>query len=181
LFDVYILVGYACALQSAKEKLENAYIHMQQYSIDSVIISFQDFLAELSTDRQRDYASLFYINFKLLILFFLNSWHELAVIMLKDKANNIELTVFTETIPVANEDIAQLQQLTPLDYPLKWAGFSCRLPEKNFNFNASNNSYTYLSYESPDIQLSQARISHALKSLAALYKCKLLSVGNSGR
>lgn len=43
------VVGFPCALQSAKEKLENALYSMQQTN-DCVVLSFQDFLAELSTD-----------------------------------------------------------------------------------------------------------------------------------
>jgi len=44
------IVGYPCAIQSAKEKLENAFMQMQQHN-DCVVISFQDFIAELSTDK----------------------------------------------------------------------------------------------------------------------------------
>ncbi len=106
--------------------------------------------------------------------FFLNSWFELAVIMLKDKKNNIELTVFTEALPISNDDITQLQQFTPNDYNLKWSGFACRLPEKNFNFNA-NNPNAFLAYETPDTILSHARTSHALRTLATLFKNKLLA------
>ena len=95
--------------------------------------------------------------------------------MFKDKANNIDLTIYTEAFPVSNEEIAQLQMYTPQDYNLKWSGFSCRLPEKNFNFNSSNQS-TVLNYDTPDTVLSLGRVSHAVKSLAGLYKNKLLSL-----
>jgi hypothetical protein len=48
------IVGFPCALQSAKEKLENTLFALQQQqqqqTSDCVVISFQDFLAELSTD-----------------------------------------------------------------------------------------------------------------------------------
>jgi hypothetical protein len=96
----------------------------------------------------------------------------MAVVLLKDKVNNIDLTVYTEAIPVSSGDIAQLQQMTPHDYHLKWSGFSVRLPEKNFNFNQNA---TVLSYDSPDILLSQSRISHAIKTIALLFKNKLIS------
>ncbi len=92
--------------------------------------------------------------------------------MLKDKKNNIELTVFTEAVPVSNEDISQLQQFTPSDYPLKWSGFGVRLPEKNFNFNANS---SFLTYETADTLVSHERVSHALKTLASLFKNKLLT------
>ncbi len=42
------IIGYACAIQSAKEKLDNTLMQVNQP--DCVVISFQDFLAELSTD-----------------------------------------------------------------------------------------------------------------------------------
>jgi hypothetical protein len=120
------------------------------------VISYQDFLAELSTD----------------------CWFELAVILLKDKTNNLDLTIYTEAIPVSNDEIAQLQQYTPSDFNLNWSGFAVRLPEKNFNFNASNSSHPstrcFLNYETQDTVLSQARLSHALNSLAILFKNKLL-------
>jgi hypothetical protein len=96
----------------------------------------------------------------------------MAVVILKDKVNNIDLTVYTEAIPVASGDIAQLQQMTPHDYPLKWSGFAVRLPEKNFNFNSNA---TVLTYDSPEILLSQSRISHAIKTIALLFKNKLIS------
>lgn len=95
--------------------------------------------------------------------------------MLKDKANNIDLTVFTEAIPVASEDVAQLQQFTPQDYPLKWSGLSCRLPEKNFNFNGGNTS-SFLAYDTAETVISQSRLSNALKTLAMLFKNKLNSM-----
>lgn len=100
--------------------------------------------------------------------------------MLKDKRKNIELTVYTEAIPVSSEDIAQLQQYTPNDYSLKWSGFSVRLPEKNFNFNATSSGYqnSFLAYDTPDTMLSNERFSHALKSLATLFKNKMLSQMN---
>ena len=46
------IVGYTCALQACKEKLDNTLIYLQQTQQqgDSAVISFQDFLAELSTD-----------------------------------------------------------------------------------------------------------------------------------
>jgi hypothetical protein len=97
--------------------------------------------------------------------------------MMKDKLHNIELTVFTEAIPVPVENVVQLQQYTPRDYALKWSGFNCRLPEKNFNFNAptATNPYTFLNYETNDTVISQARLSHSLKTLALLYKSKLIA------
>jgi hypothetical protein len=109
-----------------------------------------------------------------------HSWFELAVILFKDKVNNIELTVYTEAIPVLNENIGQLKQYTPSDYPLKWSGFACRLPEKNFNFNAANatNPYTVLNYDTNDTVISQGRLLHAIKTLALLYKNKLMTSTN---
>lgn len=96
--------------------------------------------------------------------------------MLKDKTNNIDLTIYTEAIPVSNEDIGQLKQYTPSDFNLQWSGFSVRLPEKNFNFNATNStSSNFLNYETQETVLSQARLSHALNTLAILFKNKLLA------
>ena len=94
--------------------------------------------------------------------------------MLRDKQNNVELTLFTEAYPVSSDDIAQLQMYTPQDFALKWSGLSCRLPEKNFNFNAAGQS-TVLSYDTYDTTMSMNRMLNALKSLASLYKGKLLS------
>lgn len=95
--------------------------------------------------------------------------------MLKDKTNNIDLTVYTEAIPIPLEDITQLKELTPHDYPLKWSGFSIRLPEKNFNLNfASAGTFNYLTYDTADTVVSQSRLSNALKTLALLFKNKLL-------
>jgi len=93
--------------------------------------------------------------------------------MLKDKTNNVELTIFSEAIPIPAEDVEQLKQFTPNDFQLKWSGLSCRLPEKNFNFNSVNP--TQISYETADTMLSQTRINHALRTLATLFKNKLLS------
>lgn len=146
------IIGFPCALQSAREKLENSFNVMQD--AECTVIAMQDFIAELTTD----------------------CWFELAVIMLKDKRKNIELTVYTEATPVPSSDISQLQQYTPNDFNLKWSGLACRLPEKNFNFNASNGSNSpFLAYETMDTMLSNERLSHALKTLANLFKNKMLS------
>ena len=107
------------------------------------------------------------------LIWHLSSWYELAVIMLKDKTNNVELTIFSEAIPVAAVDVEQLKQFTPHDFQFKWSGLSCRLPEKNFNFNSVNP--THISYETAETMLSQTRISHALRTLATLFKNKMLS------
>ncbi|CAF0756487.1 unnamed protein product [Brachionus calyciflorus] len=148
------IVGYPCAIQSAKEKLENTLYSMQ--NIDCIVVSFQDFITELTSDN----------------------WYELAVVMLKDKQNQIEITVFTEATPVSSDDVAQLQQFTPEDYSLKWSGLSCRLAEKNFNFNQAQ-TCTFLNYETPETIISTGRLHHALKTLALLYKNKLLSMMNN--
>ena len=97
--------------------------------------------------------------------------------MLKDKRKNIELTVYTEALPVSTEEIGQLEQYTPKDYHLKWSGLSCRLPEKNFNFNAvqSNCSSPFLNYETADTMVSNERLSHAFKVLATLFKNRMLA------
>jgi hypothetical protein len=101
----------------------------------------------------------------------------MAVILFKDKANNIDLTVYSEAIPVSSENVNQLKQYTPNDYPFRSAGFSCRLPEKNFNFNAASagTGYAILNYDTNDTIVSQGRISHAIKTLALLYKNKLIA------
>jgi hypothetical protein len=99
--------------------------------------------------------------------------------MLKDKTNNIDLTIYTEAVPVSNEDLSQLQQYTPNDFQQSWSGYAVRLPEKNFNFNGSNSTHSsnmkYLNYDTNETVLSQARLSHALHSLAILFKNKLLT------
>lgn len=149
------IIGFPCALQSAREKLENSLIMMQD--AECTVISIQDFIAELTTD----------------------CWFELAVIMLKDKRKNIEMTIYTEGLPVSPEDIAQLQQFTPNDFNLKWSGLSCRLPEKNFNFNALNPNQVanppFLAYDTSDTLLSNERLSHALKVIATQFKNKMLA------
>lgn len=146
------IIGFPCALQSCREKLENSLIIMQD--TECTVVALQDFIAEITTD----------------------CWFELAVIMLKDKKKNIELTVYTEALPVGNEEVSQLEQYSPKDYPLKWSGLSCRLPEKNFNFNAcQNGSSPFLGYETADTMISNERLSHALKVLATLFKNRMLA------
>ena len=43
------IVGFPCALQSAKEKLENTLYYIQQ--TDCIVVSLQDFLTEIVSDR----------------------------------------------------------------------------------------------------------------------------------
>ena len=45
------IVGYPCALQSVKEKLESTVAHMQPQQVQCVCLAFQDFLVEISTDK----------------------------------------------------------------------------------------------------------------------------------
>lgn len=147
------IIGYPCAIQSAREKIENSLAMMQD--AECTVIALQDFMAELTTD----------------------CWFELAVIMLKDKRKNIELTVFTEAVPISSDDMSQLEQYTPNDYNLKWSGLACRLPEKNFNFNAVNPNCQspFLSYDTTDTLISNARLSHALQTMATLFKNRMLA------
>ena len=47
------IVGFPCALQACREKIDNTLSYIQQNSMnypDLIAVAFQDFLAELSTD-----------------------------------------------------------------------------------------------------------------------------------
>ena len=169
------VVGFANAVQAAREKLDNTAAYVQHN--ECIVLAFQDFLAELTTDWYFWLLFSLLLSMNLLYLFVCVrvSWFELAVVMLRDKANNIELTVYTDATPVPLEDIAQLNQLTPGDYPLRWSGWSCRLPEKNFNFGNQATS-SLIAYETPDSVLSQMRTSSTLKTLAVLLKNRLLKI-----
>ncbi len=51
-------------------------------------------------------------------------WFDLGCVVLKDPANNIDLQVFTQAVPVPTEYVMSAQDQTPSDYNLRWSGLS---------------------------------------------------------
>lgn len=98
--------------------------------------------------------------------------------MLRDRTNNIELSLFTEASAVSNAEVAEAQQNTPPDYPFRWSGFATKLRSHYHNLSStliSNQTNPYASSgDGIDSQISAARMSHALKTLALLYKARII-------
>lgn len=123
---------------------------------------------------------LWYFHFIYLIMrLFFPSWFEMAVVMLKDRTNNIELSIFTEATPISNAEISEIQQTTPGDYPFRWSGFAYKLRSHYSNLSSvlvSNQSNPYASNDGLESMISSTRMAHALKTLALLYKNKLIEM-----
>jgi hypothetical protein len=98
------------------------------------------------------------------------SWFDQTCIMLKDTMHNIDITVFTEAIPVPIELINRLKQSQSDNYPLKWSGFSMGLRENNVNW-----------YETVFGMQQKTLVANSLKTLAAIFKNKFINniSGNS--
>lgn len=150
------IVGFPCAMQSAKQKLD-ACLQMSN-NADCIAFAFQDFVVELSPD----------------------SWFEMAIVMIKDRINNIELSIFTEGTSVSSAEIAEAQQTTPADYPFRWSGFAYKLRSHYSNLSStlvSNQTNPYASTgDGIESHISSTRMSHALKTLALMYRARLIEM-----
>lgn len=99
-------VGFAAGLKAAEDKITS----LQQtgrVSVSQPTIAVESFIVELTPD----------------------SWFDVHCLVLKDDANGLSLHTFGQATPVPAEFIAEIQDRTPADYPLRWCGLAVTVGE----------------------------------------------------
>lgn len=99
-------VGFAAGLKAAEDKITS----LQQtgrVSASQPTIAVESFIVELTPD----------------------SWFDMHCLVLKDDANGLFLHTFGQATPVPAEFIAEIQDRTPADYPLRWCGLAVTVGE----------------------------------------------------
>ncbi|CAN7988929.1 unnamed protein product [Ixodes hexagonus] len=57
------------------------------------------------------------------------SWFDLNCLVLKDNGNNVHVHTFGQATPVPADIVAEIQDRTPADYPLRWCGLAVTVGE----------------------------------------------------
>ncbi|XP_034939063.1 protein PRRC1-like isoform X2 [Chelonus insularis] len=115
------------------------------------IIAVQSFLVEIGKDK----------------------WYELAVILLNDPKNEVNLQMFTQMIPVPSQVVAMAQESTPDNYPLKSLGFAVPIG----NLMATNLEVSFNEWHHALTGVSRRdTILLAAQSLAGIYKNTITAV-----
>lgn len=99
-------VGFAAGLQAAEDKITS----LQQTGRASPAqptIAIENFIAEMTSE----------------------SWFDLCCLVLKDGTHNVCLHTFGQPTPVPAEVVAEIQDRTPADYPLRWCGLAVTVGE----------------------------------------------------
>lgn len=99
-------VGFAAGLKAAEDKITS----LQQtgrVSASQPTIAVESFIVELTPD----------------------SWFDMHCLVLKDDSNGLSLHTFGQATPVPAEFIAEIQDRTPADYPLRWCGLAVTVGE----------------------------------------------------
>jgi len=141
-------VGHTAALKGAEDRIN---LLRQKSLVDEnqTVVSVENFIAELLPDR----------------------WFDLGCIILRDPANNIELTSFTTAIPVPAEYVLSAQDATPSDYPLRWSGLAVTVGQMVSKVNPHISHYDW--HEALTGVSRQTLIYLAAKTLAGMYKQRL--------
>ncbi|KAF7997347.1 hypothetical protein HCN44_005624 [Aphidius gifuensis] len=99
-------IGFAAAVKSAESQIKLAkYSH--DIPDDIPIIAVQNFIHEIDDDK----------------------WYELAVILMEDKKNNVNLQTFSQMTPVPSQFVEIAKTETPDDYPLITLGLAISIDE----------------------------------------------------
>lgn len=99
-------VGFAAGLKAAEDKIAS----LQQTGrvpATQAIVAVDSFIVELTPD----------------------SWFDMHCLVLKDDPNGLFLHTFGQATPVPAEFIAEIQDRTPADYPLRWCGLAVTVGE----------------------------------------------------
>uniref|UniRef100_A0A023GCL7 Putative rna polymerase ii c-terminal domain-binding protein ra4 n=1 Tax=Amblyomma triste TaxID=251400 RepID=A0A023GCL7_AMBTT len=99
-------VGFAAGLKAAEDKITS----LQQTGrvpAAQAILAVESFIVELTPE----------------------SWFDMHCLVLKDDPNGLFLHTFGQATPVPAEFIAEIQDRTPADYPLRWCGLAVTVGE----------------------------------------------------
>ncbi|XP_074107081.1 protein PRRC1-like isoform X2 [Cotesia typhae] len=143
-------VGFAAGVNGAKHRIKYAR-NALEIPKDIPIIAVQSFLVEIGEDK----------------------WYELAVILLDDPKNDVNLQMFTQMTPVPSQFVSTAKESTPDTYPLKTLGLAVSVgslmsTNLQVNFNEWHHALTGVS--------RRDTILLAAQSLAGIYKNTITTV-----
>ncbi|XP_044575352.1 protein PRRC1-like isoform X3 [Cotesia glomerata] len=143
-------VGFAAGVNGAKHRIKYAR-NALEIPKDIPIIAVQSFLVEIGEDK----------------------WYELAVILLDDPKNDVNLQMFTQMTPVPSQFVSTAKESTPDTYPLKTLGLAVSIgslmsTNLQVNFNEWHHALSGVS--------RRDTILLAAQSLAGIYKNTITTV-----
>lgn len=137
-------VGFAAGLQAAEDRVTS----LQQTGrvpAAQPILAVESFIVELTSD----------------------SWFDMHCLVLKDDPSGLLLHTFGQPTPVPAEYIAELQDRTPADYPLRWCGLAVTVGEvASPRLVVPQSEWRAMLGGIPDAQL----VSSAACALASMYR-----------
>ncbi|XP_050044433.1 protein PRRC1-like isoform X2 [Dermacentor andersoni] len=137
-------VGFAAGLQAAEDRITS----LQQtgrVSAAQPILAVESFIVELTSD----------------------SWFDMHCLVLKDDPSGLLLHTFGQPTPVPAEFIAEMQDRTPADYPLRWCGLAVTVGEvASPRLVVPQSEWRAILGGIPDSQL----VSSAACALASMYR-----------
>ncbi|XP_065297579.1 protein PRRC1-like isoform X2 [Dermacentor albipictus] len=137
-------IGFAAGLQAAEDRITS----LQQtgrVSAAQPILAVESFIVELTSD----------------------SWFDMHCLVLKDDPSGLLLHTFGQPTPVPAEFIAEMQDRTPADYPLRWCGLAVTVGEvASPRLVVPQSEWRAILGGIPDSQL----VSSAACALASMYR-----------
>ncbi|XP_075536288.1 protein PRRC1-like isoform X1 [Dermacentor variabilis] len=137
-------IGFAAGLQAAEDRITS----LQQtgrVSAAQPILAVESFIVELTSD----------------------SWFDMHCLVLKDDPSGLLLHTFGQPTPVPAEFIAEMQDRTPADYPLRWCGLAVTVGEvASPRLVVPQSEWRAMLGGIPDSQL----VSSAACALASMYR-----------
>lgn len=137
-------VGFAAGLKAAEDKITSLQM-TGRVPAALPILAVESFIVELTPD----------------------SWFDMHCLVLKDDSSGVFLHTFGQPTPVPAEFIAEIQDRTPADYPLRWCGLAVTVGEvASPRLVVPQSEWRAVLGGIPDAQL----VSSAACALASMYR-----------
>ncbi|KAL1430937.1 hypothetical protein MTO96_014362 [Rhipicephalus appendiculatus] len=137
-------VGFAAGLKAAEDKITSLQM-TGRVPAAQPILAVESFIVELTPD----------------------SWFDMHCLVLKDDPSGVFLHTFGQPTPVPAEIVAEIQDRTPADYPLRWCGLAVTVGEvASPRLVVPQSEWRAVLGGIPDAQL----VSSAACALASMYR-----------
>lgn len=141
-------VGFTAGLKGAQERIQNLR-QTENIPDDQPVVSIEGFIVEMLPDR----------------------WYEMSCLVLQDPQHRIDLQTFSQPSPIPAEYILKVQDRTPKDYPLRWAGLGVTIGQI---VEEENPHIGHVNWQSAIVGVSRREsLFLAAKSLAYMYQKRL--------
>lgn len=99
-------IGFSAGLQGAEERIHSAR-NGGKVSTSQPVIALENFIVEITPDR----------------------WAEMGCLVLDDPSMENSIHVYTQGTPIPLHIIHKMQQVTPADFDMRWAGLSVKIDD----------------------------------------------------